>query len=533
MRTLAPALATVMLSPQRQPAWQVLAYDVLSSGAPTMSAIIAGSATSAFQLNLTPYVHGGVTVEEPGDKRAAHITFTVSDHLGSFDPASGTYATYMQQHQVVHITAGDTTVPTSQYVGLFLGHVRGQVGFTIDRQALRYETTLSCYNRRAVPRYLKRRFTSQSYGNAVDFATICLDVARQEMSLSGTELTRFPGVLGQLTQFSTNTIADLSPLEALDKILEALGLVCDFDGDGRLRVYSRDLRRAPDKVFANLNLIASIEHPQADTETYNSVKIIGLDKNITELEQPEQALARATIPVGFWRPMHTVDVWWSNDRSLRARHTVLSIESSVNNSLILGLGTESYTETSEYGGRISIGIIGFLLSLIALIGVTLLAGAYLPDALNLTAVQTISVGRVIQSLTIQLALMTVATQSSGVYEVRGVPILPVFQEISATLTVDGTPDYLVNQKEITNDWVSTQEHLLALALVELIFEVAQSSPRNVSLVDDLTLEVGDMIQIPLGAAPLRLWVESLRRTMTRDQVPLLDITGFKVPEGAF
>ena len=522
-----------MASPQRQPAWQVLAYDILSSGAPTLSAIIAGSASSAYQLNLTPYVHGGVTIEEPGDKRASHITFTLSDHLGSFDPASGTYATYMQQHQVVHITAGDTTVPTSQYVGLFLGHVRGQVGFTIDRQALRYETTLSCYNRRAVPRYLKRRFTSQSYGNATDFATICLDVARQEMSLSGTELTRFPGVLGQLTQFSTNTIADLSPLEALDKILEALGLVCDFDGDGRLRVYSRDLRRVPDKVYANLNLIASIEHPQADTETYNSVKIIGLDKNITELEQPEQALARATIPVGFWRPSHVVDVWWSNDRSLRARQTVLVIETSVNNGLLLSLGSESYLETSEHGGRITVSIGGFVLTLLLLIAVTMAAAYLIGDEVVTFGSLTVPVGSLLQGLVMQEILLAVATVSSGVYEVRGVPILPVFQEISATLTVDGTPDYLVNQKEIQNDWVSTQEHLLALALVELIFEAAQASPRNVSLVDDLTLEVGDMIQIPLGEAPLRLWIDSLRRTMTRDQVPLLDVTGYKVPEGAF
>ena len=146
---------------------------------------------------------------------------------------------------------------------------------------------------------------------------------------------------------------------------------------------------------------------------------------------------------------------------------------------------------------------------------------------------TVPVGSLLQGLVMQEILLAVATVSSGVYEVRGVPILPVFQEISATLTVDGTQDYLVNQKEIQNDWVSTQEHLLALALVELVFEAAQASPRNVSLVDDLTLEVGDMIQIPLGEAPLRLWIDSLRRTMTRDQVPLLDVTGYKVPEGAF
>lgn len=533
MRRLPHPLSAVMTSPQRQPRYQVLLYDILSSGAPTITQVVNGSAASAFQLDVTAFVHGGATIDEPGDKRASHVTFSLSDHLGSFDPVSGAYAAFLQENQIAHIKLGDATVSTSDYVGVFFGHVRGQVGFSIDRQSLRRETSVSLYGRRATPRYLKRRFTSRTYDAAVDFGTILLDIARNEMSLGGKELSRWPALLGVVTQFSVNSIVDLTPLEAIDKILEALGITSDFDGDGKLKTYNRDLRRGYDKLYVNLNLIGSVEIPQAETETYNSVKVIGLDKNITQLDQAETALARATIPVGFWRPTHTVDVWWSNDRSMRAHNTTVSIETSVNDALLLNIGTERYEETSEYGGRIRVDITGFVLTLIAVILVLMVASFFVPDIAPPFGGPNILVGSILQSIALQLILMVLAINSSGVYEIRGIPVLPVFKEISAVLTVEGTPDYLLNQKEIQNDWINSTEHLLDVATVELLFEVAQGKPRELTVVDDYSIEIGDIVQVPLGTNPLRIWVDALRRTLSRENVPMLQISGYLVPEGAF
>ena len=533
MRRLPHGLSAVMTSQQRQPRYQVLLYDILSSGAPTITAVVNGSAASAFQLDVTAFVHGGVSVEEPGDKRASHVQLNLSDHLGSFDPASGAYAAFMQENQIAHIKLGDASVPTSDYVGVFFGHIRGQVGFNIDRQSLQRETTVSLYGRRATPRYLKRRFTSRTYHAAVDFGTILLDIARNEMSLGGQELSRWPALLGTVTQFTVNSIVDLTPIEAMDKILEAIGITSDFDGDGKLKTYNRDIRRGYDRLYANLNLIGSVEVPQADTETYNSVKIIGLDKFITQVDQAEEALARATIPVGFWRPSHEVEVFWSNDRSLRAHSTIMQIETSVNDALIIGLGTEEYEETSAYGGRISVEIGSFLLTLIVVILVIMVISFFTPDIAPPFGGPNILVGSILQSFALSLILMTFAIQSSGVYEIRGIAILPVFKEISAVLTVEGTPDYLLNQKEIKNDWINSAEHLLDIAMIELLFEVAQGKPREVTVVDDYSLEIGDIVQIPLGTSPLRIWIDSLRRTLTRDQMPMLQISGYLVPEGAF
>ena len=534
MRTLPAALSSVMASLHRQPRYQVLLWDILSSGAPTITSIVNGTAASAFQVDVTAYVHGDVSVSEQGDKRAAQVALTLSDHLGSFDPVSGTYAAYLHENQVVHIRAGDATVTASNYVGLFFGHCRGQAGFHINRQSLQRETTLSLYGRRATPAYVKRRFISPSYGNAVDFGVILRDIARDQMSLAGNELARFPHQLEAVTQFTTNSIVDLSPLEALDKILEAVGLASDFDGDGGLRQINRDLRRAPEKIYPNLHHTMSVEVPASDTETYNSVKIIGLDKYITEIDQPVQDLARATIPVGFWRPTHSVQVVWSKDRSVRAYTTAMQVQTSINETVLFNIGEESYTQVSEYEGKISVSITKFIVGLLLLITIQIALTALIPDKVVVGGVLasfgwTIPFGRIFEGIVIATITYTLSLQSSGEYLIVGSPRLPVFKEISVVLTQEGTPDYLLNQKELQNDWVNTHEHLLQLAMVEILFEVAQGKPRRVTMLDDYTLEVGDIIQIPLGNTPLRLWIESLNRTLSRDAIPTLTLQGYLIP----
>lgn len=531
MRTLAVPLEALMLSPYRQPRYTVYMWDILSTSAPALGSIIASTASTSYRIDVTPYVQGDVTIDEPGDSRAAQCTLTLGDLLGSFDPVSGQYATYMQRNQVVQVLIGDATVSSGDYVGAFFGHVRGQVGFTINRSTLRKETVISCYNRLATPPYLKRRFLSPSYGISVDFGTILQATARNEMGITSPELSRFPTTIGQATQFTTNSIADLAPIEAINKILEAVGHVADFDGDGLIRTYSRDMRRASDRTYA-LSQIISIEHPSSDTETYNSVKVIGLDKNITLLDQPEQALARATIPVGFWRPRHRVDVWWSEDRTLRAHSTVMVVETSVNDSLMFNIGSESYLEGSEHGGHIDVELSWILFAIAAIVGISLIVSYALPDTLDIPGLTTIPVGSLVQGALSQILFFTLSQSSSGVYEIRGIPVLPVYKEISAVLTIDGTPDYLLNQREIKNDWINSQEHLLAIATIELLFEAAQAAPRRIALIDDLALEVGDIIQYELSGQVYRVWVESLRRTLKRDEdVPVLEINGYAIPSG--
>ncbi|HXH10790.1 MAG TPA: hypothetical protein VNP04_13640 [Alphaproteobacteria bacterium] len=496
-------------------------------------------------IDVTQYVLDGLTVEDPGDRRAQRINFQLMEKDGIFHPDTGRYAKYLMNGQVVRLVEGDDALDEDDWIVTFTGHIRGQVGFDWDRDRLDYRAQVTAYGRRATPKFLKQKFSSRTYGKGTEYGTICNDIASSIMNMTAVELERFPSSLGKVTQFSANSIVDLTPLEAIEKILETVGQVPEFDGDGVLRTYSRDLRRGASKIFNDMSLIFYYRVPSTEVETYNSVSVIGLDKNITEMEQPEQAVGRATIPVGFWRPRHVVRIPYSKDLKTRVRNATMVIETSINDHLWLEVGSESFSRISEFEGQIDVDITDYTILLATVIAASAAVWFALPDGAAPIGVQvdpvtgigttippgfTFPFGKVTSWLTMQLALYTLSLTGSGVYEIRGNPVIPIYQEINAIVTNGNIPDHLIHQKEIRNDWVNTEEELRELGLLELIWEVAQESPREVGLLNDWGIEVGDIIQIPLGGG-VKLWVDGWRKTISRGQVPILEVTCYKVPAG--
>jgi len=538
MREISFAAKQVQDSTTRQFRFQVLIYDVLGSAAPTIAQIVAGSATSAagfsaFILDVTSFVDPPVNLSEPGDRRASRLTFNLLDTTRSFDPDFGANKRFLQLGQVVRLREGDTNLADADWANTFTGHIRGQVGFVQNRETFEFETRVSAYGRRATPKFLKQTFISRTYGRRIDLGTIVQEIGVQQMMLGSVELSRMPATLGKVTQFLANSIVELTPLEAVDKLLETVGLASDFDGSGILRAYSRDLQRSADKVYADLSLIQSYEVSEAEVEAYNSVSVTGLDKNINLIDQPEQALARATIPVGFWRPTHKVNVVWTNDRSLRARSTNMRILTSVNEGLVGGgifqFGTESYTQINDFEGEIRVDISLYLATLLTLITATAIVWAAFGDIVVAIGSLTITVGRIAQQTLMTIVFLALSTVSSGQYEIYGLTNIPVYHQLAVVMTKQGVPDYLVHQKQLRNDFLNEQNELLDLARLELIFEEAQAKPRQFEILRQFDLEIGDIVTIPLDAGNVTIWIDSISVTIDREIIPTQRCTGYLVP----
>lgn len=533
MRELTTNLREINNSIQRQYRFRVEIWDILSSGSPGISEIISAGVVShsEYMLDVTPFVMNGLTWQEPGDRRASRVEFSLVDTTSRFHPDYGSDARFMRINQLVRLLEGDASLSESEWVYTFTGHIRGQVGYQESREHAIRSTRIVAYGRRSTPKYTKQIFISQEYGKRVDLMDIINDIAREQMSLSDVELANLPSRLGKTTQFESNSIIELTPLEAIDKILETLGYVSDFAGDGTLRIYSKDLRRAPDKIYEIPDQLISYEFPPAEVDAINQVTIIGLDKNITLVEQPEQALATANMTVGFWRPTQKVRVYWSKDRMLRAKNVQFLIKQSVNDSIIGSFGDERFRQIDDFSGEIEISIDDYVYSLITLIVVTLLSKATIGDLVIVPPLggvtTTITVGRILEAFVMIEIYLAMATVGSGVYEIRGNPLLPVYQELMVTVTENGTPDYLVREKIIDNDWMNEQEEMLALAELELIFEAAQRKPRQFSIMNDLELEIGDIVRLPIGGGIL-IWIDSLEKTISRDEVPVLRVSGYKI-----
>lgn len=533
MRTLNEDILPIMNSLHRNYRYKVELWDIMSDGAPSIRDIISGDADkgSEYYLDVTSYVTT-ITLEDPGDGRAARASFQLVDSTSRFNPDYGDNLNFIQINQVVRIVEGDASVDEESWVVTFTGHIMGQVGFTFDRSRLQYITSIVAYNRMATPKYIKKTFISNNYGKGIDYGDIIIDIATTQMQLNDDEIERIETSLGKSTQFEANSIVDLTPIEAINKILETVGKSADFDGEGKLRFYNRNLLANDSLIYNNLDLIQSYSVIQTETETYNSIRMIGLDKNISMVEQPQQVLARASIPVGFWRPSETAHVQWSRDNSLVAINTSMVIQKSVNDAIIGDFGSESYQELDEFSGVITVNISDYVYGLITLIMVTLFSKALIGDIVVIPPLggitTTISYGRLLQvAIEIEIYLI-LATISTGQYDIVGTPLLPVYKEIEVVISEDGVPDYLLREKEIRNDWLNTQEDLVDIGQIELIFENAQGKPREINILNDLRLEIGDIIKIPIGEG-IRIWIDSIYKVIQRGITPIMRITGYKAP----
>lgn len=528
MRDLSASMQIATTAAYRAPRFKVYLWDTLSTNAPNMQAIVRGLADTDFRLEVTENVENGLRIQDPGDRRASRLTMSLVAPDNRFNPDGGGFARFIQEGAIVRVLEGDAHVPEDEWVWTFTGHVRGQAGFSFSRDAIDRKTEITAYSRLANPKYSKMTFTSRTYGRFTDYGQIILDILLNVMGLTPEEVSRIDTSLGKVTQFSSSSIVGLTPLEAIDKILETVGYFGDFDGEGIFRFVDRDMARSADKVDPDIIcFIQSFRVPSADVNVYNSISVIGLDKNITETEHPGEDLATAQLQAGFWRPRESVIVEWSKDRSARAKDTEVEIITSIQDTLMFGgLATEEYNELDDFSGRIQVDITNYLGTLLIAIGVTFALQAALGDTITFPGGLTIPIGRIVQAVTSQLIFRTLATVSTGQYKVVGTLLIPVFKEISVVVTQEGVPDYLLNRKEIRNDWLNEQEELLDVAQRELMFEYAQGKPRQLSILNDLNLEIGDIIYVPFGGG-LRLWIESISKTITRDEIPVMDISAYK------
>jgi hypothetical protein len=103
-----------------------------------------------------------------------------------------------------------------------------------------------------------------------------------------------------------------------------------------------------------------------------------------------------------------------------------------------------------------------------------------------------------------------------------------YEELVSVVTAAGVAEHLLHQKELENDWLTTVEALTEVAKLELLWETAAARPRVLEVWDPISLEVGDIIQLP---DQTKLWVASWRKSYAREEVPVLELEGYRVPEG--
>jgi hypothetical protein len=123
---------------------------------------------------------------------------------------------------------------------------------------------------------------------------------------------------------------------------------------------------------------------------------------------------------------------------------------------------------------------------------------------------------------ISFIMMSIGT---GVYEVWGTPYDFVHEMNKTEAYDDSIPDTEAKMLEIDSDFVGSEAQAQAFAIRELIYESFSGMTYNLILVDDLSIEKGDILQLPDGS---RTYVLGYSRTMERGKAHMLNVSGFRV-----
>jgi hypothetical protein len=514
---LSADLQAALTDGRRQPAYRLLAFD---PSLDNITAVVTGTCTQT-PLDLTPFA-------SDISWSPAQLGFTLQDPTGAFHPDTGAQKQYLANKAIIRLVEGDARVPEADWQNSFTGFIQGQIGWTVDRASQVLEAKVTAFSRDNNQALKRRLISTHTYTIGTDLGIILHDVAKAFLGITDPE-NRIPTSLGMQTLFQTTQLSQMAPWDAITKILETVGRVPFIDGDGRLTSYSKRMQREPDRIFDDYRQIYDYAIQENNADVYNRIKITFIDANLSKVEGTDQKLGEAQVTSGFFSMGEKLHCWWSDDHTQRAENTRLVVKKSINSGL-LPVGRESYHQEDDFHGTITISIEVWVPILATLMIMEYLAAAAIPDdvvTFGMFAEDgiTIPIGRVLQaqaSVAIMLIMMSIG---SAQYEVWGTPFDYAYVEKYSIATEDGLAYWEQNQKEIKNDLLGSYDRADYLAITELIWEKSSVCTRKLSIMDDLALELGDIVQLPDGR---KFLITDMAKSIKRGEIPVLVLTGIKV-----
>lgn len=518
MRTAHAELVDLLYSPRRQPVVKIYAWDPTAE---TISNIVSQphlSSAVATPLDLTPWCSD---ISWANDS----LGFTLVDPGSVFHPDTGAYRAYIADGAVIRLVEGDASLDESHWLVTFTGLIMGQIGWSESRQTKKLTAKIKVKDRAAIMGYSRRSITSPSYTVGTDLGVPLYEICDTFMGISAAEI-RIPAVVGRVFQHQKNQVVQMAPWEALGKLLEVVGYVPFFDGEGKLAYIDKNLNRGYNLAFPDGVNIVENSVPERSQDNINRVNVTFLDSTFERVNGDNQQLGTAQVTTGFFSLGEKLPCWWSTDHSRRADATYMVVKKSVNSG-ILPVGSESYEQLDNFHGQITITISVWVPILATVMIAEYIASAFIPDDVVVGgfAGVTVPVGRVVQAQSLIVMLMLMMSIGSAQYELWGTPYEYAYIEKKTYAIEDGLEYWEEKPKEINNDFLGTWSQADAIAILELTWEKCASRPRRLIIPDDLRLELGDILLLPDGR---KIVITGLSKAIKRGEVPQLTVDGYKV-----
>lgn len=514
-------LDQIAASDRRYPTFKVLIYNPRVT---TIGEVATNSYTTP-PMDITAFVESlsydeNIGFENGDDPSTTRVQLRLRRH-----PRSGAQIRrgLLEDGVILQVLTGDRRVASEDWACIFTGTFRG---FPADDPGTPADRTegLSAVAHGREERYLNLEITTTSFPNGTDLGEIANDVAQTHMGLTMDEVLF--GDLGFESQHLTNQLVEINCLEALWQCGFPVGKKPKFDSLGRLRYVDVDLDKPAVRVYTDQDLFRKIVAAPNEIEVNNSVVLRGLSHILTKAKSEVQLINTFEVVTGFFDSEYEEPKYYSKDHSQRAEDTYLVTKHRISWS------SADWTEVDEFHGRVDINcrtlyyarliiFVSYLATQIAVAALDLAMHIGGQSVANMVIFVpfpvTVAVWRdilYIKSI-VALAGLLWAMQfiGRGTYEIWGAPFEYVYQELMVRVQLIGLDPSEVREIEYRNDFISTIEHLEALAIQHLRREMVKNQTYEITIMDDARLEVDDIIEIEGD----RYYITSVSKTLRRNE----------------
>lgn len=419
----------------------------------------------------------------------------------------------------VRIYQGDKRIPVEGWIPIFTGVVRGVPSTTeYSRDEFKPRQLQVTVVDRA-EKYLNKSVTAREYDKGLDVGKAAVEAAIEWMYLDRREIKI--GHQDYPIMHPQSQLVGIEVLKGIAEVLFTTGKKPRFDSEGFLIAADTDLDRPPVRNYPNKDHIVEIRREQVLTSINNSVRLLGIDDELTAVVETTKRLAHGDITSGFFESKVEQKVYFSeNDgkanQGRRAKDTFLGDYELSSIGAFFGEGIAWVPHIEDDGFTVFWGTIEFDTGYdptVRAVLTGLYAAAKATYAVLLAAgeLQLASVADGVATAAL-IGIMLSMTEIGHVYwEIHGNPFNNVYQQLCVTAAIHGILTEDIKEIELRNDWLSSIDYMQERAKQLLRRELVKGWSQKLILIDDPFIEVDDIIQIE----DMRFYITSIRKVLAR------------------
>ena len=532
----------------RVPGYKILIWNPNRT---TINEVVLGTTTSP-SYDITAWCSEidyteNLVFENSEESQATSVTLTVR-YDANASPIQITEKTLIDGAPV-KVYQGDQRVPFEEWVCIFTGIIRGYPTVaeeTRDPGEVRVMKIL-CVERAEA--FLNTTVTARSYEKGTDVGQAAVETAIEFMGLDRREINI--GDQGYLIGHTQSQLVDIEVMKGIYEILFTVGKKPKFDGDGFLCAADTDLSKAPFRIYDTHDLIMSLVRQQVLNAINNSVRLMGLDDELTAVIEREKRLVHGEITSGYFDPSVRQKVSFSEKKgkesgSQRAKDTRLEYDVGRLGSIVgehvhwdptiepdgftcfggvitFDTGWTPTLRTVLFAAWSAAVIVQIVAGIVTSYGGLEAAAAAAPGAVWSCAplaggLHAAATGNTIQEAgqyaaeAAMIAILVVMSELGRCeWEVYGCPFQNVFQQLCATAQLYGLVTAQIREIQLRNDWLYDIGYMEQRAKELLKRELIKGWSYEIRMMDDPLLEVDDVIEV-VGR---RYYITSIHRRWSR------------------